>query len=302
MPLDGQMRAMIDSQRNTAIAVSHDRRRVDEWQLALASAGIDSRLDWSTSGYVVLVRADDRAHADAMLTAFEAENPPPAPRKRESLIDGESSLAAVIVAVLLCAFFVVTGSRDAGPYWFDRGGADGARIAGGQLWRVVTALTLHADFAHVVSNAITLVIFGGALCSLVGPGVGLWVMLLSGALGNWCTALLRGPHYGAVGASTAVFGGLGALASIQLVRRREGAPISAWRAAAPMAAGLALLGFLGTAPESDVLAHLFGFTIGAGLGFAVVRMSAVRDRRRLQRALTAAAAAVVALSWALAVT
>ena len=158
-------------------------------------------------------------------------------------------------------------------------------------------------FSHVVSNAITLIIFGGALCGLVGPGIGIWVMLLSGALGNWVTALLRGPHHSAVGASTAVFGGLGALAAIQLVRRRHGAPISAWRAAAPMAAGLGLLGFLGTAPEADVLAHLFGFIIGvAAWVFVVVSMRALRERPGVQAALTVAAAGVIAASWGLAIT
>jgi rhomboid protease GluP len=295
------MQPMLDSRRSAALGVTPDRGRADEWQLALASAGIDSRLDWSTSGYVVLVRPDDRAHAHAVLSAFEAENPRPAPAPPQSSTPG-TSRAALLVAVLLCGFFVVTGPRDAGEYWFDRGAADAARIAAGEPWRVVTALTLHADFLHIISNAITLVIFGSALCGLVGPGVGISVMLLSGAMGNWLTALLRGPHHNAVGASTAVFGGLGALATIQLVRRRAGAPISTWRAAAPLAAGLGLLGFLGTAPQADVLAHLFGFVVGAGLGLVVVRLGDIRERALLQTGLAVATAAIVAASWVLAIT
>ena len=282
------------------LRVSPNRRRAEEWQLALVSAGIGSRIDWTTRGYVLLVRSVERAQADAVVTAFEAENPP-RPVLLSERRDAPGSRAAIVAAVLLCAFFVVTGPSDAEPYWFERGAADARRIAGGELWRVVTALTLHADFPHILSNAATLVIFGTALCGLVGAGIGIWLMLLSGAAGNWLTALLRGAPHSAVGASTGVFGGLGALAAIQLVRRRQGAAVSAWRAVAPMAAGLALLGFLGTAPQSDVLAHLFGFGIGAGLGLLAVRLEHLRERAPLQVALAAAAAAVVVACWLLAV-
>ena len=277
------------------LRLSVNRRRVDEWQLALISAGIDSRIDWTTGGYVLLVRAGDRAAADDVVAAFDAENPPRPPRLSDRR-ELPASRAAIIVAVLLCAFFVVTGSRDAGPYWFEHGEADAARIAAGERWRVVTALTLHADFGHILSNAATLMIFGSALCGLVGAGIGIWVMLLAGGLGNWLTALLRGPPHSAVGASTAIFGGLGALAAIQLLRRRHGA-VSTWRAVAPMAAGLGLLAFLGTAPQSDVLAHLFGFAIGAGLGPFAVGLGGLGESQRVQAALVAAAAAVVLGCW-----
>ena len=146
----------------------------------------------------------------------------------------------------------------------------------------------------------SMIIFGSALFGLVGAGAGVWLMLISGAAGNWLTATLHGASHRAVGASTAIFGSLGALAAIQLVRRRRGAPISAWRAAAPMAAGLALLGFLGTSPDSDVLAHLFGFAIGAVLGALVVFVPNLREHRRLQAVLAFTAAAVVVGCWLMA--
>jgi membrane associated rhomboid family serine protease len=178
--------------------------------------------------------------------------------------------------------------------------ANASRIAAGELWRTVTALTLHADVPHIASNTLTLVIFGTALCSAVGAGTGVWVMLASGALGNWLTAVLRGAPHSALGASTGIFGSVGALAALQLVRRWRGTPIPLWRASAPIAAGLALLAVLGTSPESDVLAHLFGFAVGAGLGLVALRLQRFRRRRAVQAALCLSAALAVVVCWSFA--
>jgi len=291
---------MASSEVGPPVRVSPDRRRADDWALALASAGIESHLNWTLQGYALTVPEADRQRAYAVLDAFDDENRRPVTRLSDRVQPGRS-YAALAITVLLCAFFVVTGPREADRYWFMRGGAIASRIGAGEWWRTVTALTLHADFLHVLSNAVTVLIFGGALCSVVGAGVGVWLMLVSGAAGNWITALVRGPPHSAVGASTAVFGAVGSLAAIQLVRRRQGAPVAWWRVWAPIAAGLALLGFLGTAPESDVLAHLFGFAVGAVLGVSATRAQTLRQRTGLQTALSVAALLVVIACWLLAV-
>jgi membrane associated rhomboid family serine protease len=291
---------MADLEVSQALRVTPDRRRADDWALALASAGIDSRIDQAPGGWTVSVRGRDLGRAHAVLDAFEDENPPRSAPPPEP-IAARTAYGAVVVAVLLCAFFVVTGPRQADRYWFERGGAMASRIAAGELWRTVTALTLHADFPHILTNAATLVLFGTSLCGLVGTGVAMWLMLLSGAGGNWLTAMLRGAPHSAVGASTAIFGAVGGLAAIEMVRRRRGEPVSVWRAWAPIAAGLGLLGFLGTSPQSDVLAHLFGFAVGAALGVVAVRAQPGRDRAGVQAVLSIAALLVVIACWLLAV-
>jgi membrane associated rhomboid family serine protease len=290
---------MADLLVSQPLRITLDRRRADDWALALASAGIDSRLDQSSNGYTVIVRESDWSRANAVVAAFEAENPPrPMPAASPGI--EQTSYGAAVVAVLLCAFFVVTGPRGGEPYWFERGAAVASRIAAGEIWRTVTALTLHADFPHILTNAATLVLFGTSLCGLIGAGSAVWLMLISGAAGNWLTAALHGAPHSAVGASTGIFGGIGGLAALELMRRRRGAAVSAWRAWAPIAAGLALLGFLGTSPQSDVLAHLFGFAVGALLGVSAFELQSLRDRRGLQLALCAGAALTVAACWWLA--
>jgi membrane associated rhomboid family serine protease len=279
------------------LRVTLDQRRADDWALALASAGIDSRIDASAAGYRLLVPAAERIRADFVLDAFDAENLPPPVHEPEEFDTDGFSRAAFVVAALLCIAFVVTGPGEWNGIWFTRGAATAWRISQGEVWRAVTALTLHANFPHLVANAATLMIFGTALCGLVGAGVGIWVLLLAGTAGNWITALLHGSAHNAIGASTAIFGGIGALAAIQLIRRRRGARVSAWKAWAPLAAGLGLLGFLGTGPQSDVLAHLFGFAIGALLGPPALRAAAWRERHTLQLALSIAAGAAVVACW-----
>ena len=62
--------------------------------------------------------------------------------------------------------------------------ADADRILRGEWFRVVTALSLHADLSHALGNAIV----GGLLLSALGRRIGTaaaaWITLLSGAAGN----------------------------------------------------------------------------------------------------------------------
>jgi membrane associated rhomboid family serine protease len=180
------------------------------------------------------------------------------------------------------------------------GGAAAALIREGEVWRTITALTLHANIAHVTANAVAGAIFGTALMRIVGPGLGIVLLLLSGAGGNLITALVRSSHHVAVGASTSIFGVVGTLAGIQLTHRRRASP-SQWRAWAPLAAGMALLAWLGTGAESDVLAHGFGFLVGAALGVALPRFVPRPPAARAQHALILCAALIVAASWILAI-
>jgi membrane associated rhomboid family serine protease len=149
--------------------------------------------------------------------------------------------------------------------WFERGSADADRILGGELWRTVTALTLHADIVHVLSNAIAAAIFLGAVYSMLGVGLGSALVLVAGAGGNLANALLHGSSHVSVGASTAIFAAVGLLGSFGMIRRRRATPRR--RAWLPVAAALALLAMLGTGGQRvDVLAHLFGFLLGGVLG------------------------------------
>ncbi|MDX2166931.1 MAG: rhomboid family intramembrane serine protease [Deltaproteobacteria bacterium] len=281
------------SNDETPLRDTPNRARADEWVLTLTALDIAARVDWAPQhGFVVMVAAEDAARAGEALDAYDRETAPRPPRP--PVPEYGPTLAAIVATVVICAVFVVTGPRDSGHAWFIAGSSNAVRIADGQWWRPVTALFLHADFPHVLSNAIVLSIFGTALCRLVGPGVGLALILSSGAAGNLLNYAWRGAPHDAIGASTAIFGGLGALAAIRAVQLWRGAIASAWRAFAPVAAGLALLGMLGSSERSDVLAHLFGFGAGVVLGGAAQLALPVPPARGWQHILVGLTVAIVA--------
>jgi membrane associated rhomboid family serine protease len=221
--------------------------------------------------------------AEATLAAWASENArreePPPPHYGPSRVPAVAALA-------LLAFGAVALLDPALP-WVARGGADAARIVGGEWWRTATALTLHADAGHVGANAIALGLLLWALARRLGPAAAAWLALAAGIAGNAATALAwRGDHV-SVGASTAVFGALGALAALHAPRRR------AW---VVLGAGVALLGLVGTGERADLLAHLFGFLAGVAEGWALRRASPPR-RSPAQPALAAAAAVPLAVAW-----
>jgi rhomboid protease GluP len=274
----------------TAVRVTPDRRRADEWAVVLAAAGIPHWQRHRLDGWALLVPADDAATALATLAAYDEEN---------ARDDGGAvapsrppTITGAVVALLLIGFFAITGSRAGRSAWFEHGSADAARMLAGEWWRAVTALTLHADAPHLAGNALACALLITAVCRQLGPGLGLGLLLVAGAGGNALTALAHGGGHVSVGASTATFGALGVLAALRIATpRRLGR-----RTWVVVAASLALLALLGTGPDADILAHLFGLLVGAGLGLATA-LTAPRVHPALDWLLLAAAPVTVAVAW-----
>ena len=282
---------MLDDVRVVARTAPHERL-VRDWALVLMAVGIECAVERHGDGWDLVVDPLDAERAAEALAAYEAETPvrTPAPVPRE---DYGRTWAGVVMAILLVAAARVAGPLATGSRLFQAGEARAEAILGGEPWRVVTALTLHTDVSHLVSNLASGALVATALCMIVGPGVGAWLLLASGAAGNWITAFVHGTAHRAVGASTAIFGGIGALVGLSIVRRRR-------RAWVPLAAGLALLGLLGTSEKSDLLAHFFGFATGVAGGLGTAPLPTLRSRPA-QFALALLALAAVGGCWWLAI-
>ena len=277
-------------------------RRVRRWALVLDARKVPCRIESGGMGWRLLVPADYFALARNELRLFEMENrdwPPPEPPASPLV---ENTLATLSVLILLATFYNLTrldislvGHNPVD--WTDLGKAHAGRIMAGEWWRLVTALTLHADLLHLVSNLALGGLFIVWLCRDLGSGLAWSLLLGSGILGNLANAWLQTSDHSSVGASTLVFGAVGVLAALSLVRYRRHRK-KRW--ALPVAAALALLALLGTeGKNTDLGAHLFGFGFGIGLGLTAEYLAGRYGRpgRRLNALLALASAMVVVAAW-----
>jgi lysophospholipid acyltransferase (LPLAT)-like uncharacterized protein/membrane associated rhomboid family serine protease len=274
------------------------RERADEWALVLAAEGLHPRVSRAAEGHLLSVPGPEAERAARALAAWERENPAaPRPPPPAAPAGGPSSWrVAIVVSTALVGFFRLTGPSREHSSWFQIGASDADRVLSGELWRVVTALTLHADLAHVLSNALAGAFFLTLLGRSVGPGLALALSVTAGATGNLANMLLHGGDHATVGASTALFGSLGVLAGLGVGDfRRRGAPTR--RVWLPIGAGLALVAMLGTSERADIWAHVLGLLCGALLGVLVGRERPWRPGPWGQWALGLATLALVLGSW-----
>jgi len=289
---------------DAAAAGPLSERRAHLWALVLEARYLPCRIEQSGRSWQLLVPAGEFAAARDELRLFVEENrnwPPAAPAERPVV---ENTLVTLSVLVLLASFYNLTQldlPLFGHPHldWFDLGIADAGKILSGQWWRLITALTLHADLFHLFGNLAIGGVFIVCLCRELGSGLAWSLLLGSGLLGNLANAWLHSADHRSVGASTAVFGAIGILAALSLMRNRHQL-LRRWLL--PFAAAVALLALLGTeGKQTDLGAHLFGFLFGIGLGLPAGYLLGRHGRPgRLLNALLALASAmtVVAAWWA----
>jgi membrane associated rhomboid family serine protease len=283
-----------------SLRVTDDYKLAEEWELVLLAQGLSPGLRPDRNGVVLTVPQDEIESARAALLAYERENPTNLADRSEPLSSASSLAGSALAGILILVFFSVTIVSNPAMSWFERGSADARQILHGELWRTATALTLHADVAHAVSNAIAVALFLGALSNVLGMGLGCALILLAGAGGNLANAFLHGSPHVSVGASTSVFGAVGALCGLGVVIRRRKA-VGRRRAWLPIAAALALLGMLGTGGDRvDVWAHLLGLLVGCALGVVIALIAPHPPGSRFQWACGGAAVSVLIYCWLLA--
>jgi len=249
------------------VRASPDRGQAEAWTLVLEAMQIPHRVVPTEVGFAVMVPPRMLVPAIAALDAQDREAAEGPPREIAPPDHGPSYIG-VAMAITMIAFFVVSGPRSGADVqgWFRQGSAVAyAIVHDHEVWRAVTALTLHADSMHVAGNAVASLVFVTALGRWLGPGLALLATLFAGAAGNLFTAYVYSNSHNSVGASTSTFGALGVLGGLQFVRRFRDASIGRLRRALlGIAAALGLLAMLGMDERSDVVAH------AAGIGFGIL--------------------------------
>jgi rhomboid protease GluP len=264
---------------------ARSRRAAMDWSLVLASQGIEHTIDSVEDAWALLVSDVDAERANAAIQAYEQENTTVWRQEVKwtgLLFDWRSVFWWMFVGAL---FFLC----EARPAVRDLGAFDSARFLQGEWWRAITAVSLHANGAHLALNAATGLVLLGMAMGFYGAGRGLLLSLLCGAGANACEAFLSSGSYVGLGASGMVMASLGLLAAQSVFESHTSA--REWAGRGVIAAAL-LFALLGLDMNSDVLAHFLGFVNGIVAGIAMCLI----DRRFRPRPIADAVAAIIAAS------
>ncbi len=302
MPVDQELPAWVELRRTT------DRRIGQNLALVLQAMQIEHGMFQQGAQMILVVRPQDAERAGDECERYERENLNWPPRGESVGSLSEGLIGAFGWVAILSVMEILVRLQTLGLDWRGQGRGLASAERNGEIWRAVTGLSLHVDLAHFLSN----LFFGAVLvmltCELIGAGVGLTLVVISGALGNLANAFLRTGEHASVGASTAVFAALGLLVAYQW-RRRHQLRQNAFRRFAPLFAGGFLLASMGLTPDTsehaaravDYGAHGTGFALGAIVGVALSLFS-VRQLAdaRLQTSALVLAPALFAAAWWLA--
>ena len=131
-----------------------------------------------------------------------------------------SSLLLLTTGVFLSMLLVRGFNYESVQTVYDFGGVLGAEIQvdPSQSWRLLAAMFVHIGLQHFVLNMVTLYFIGRIAEDLFGSKPFLALYLLSGLMGN-LFVLVFSPEVVAAGASTALFGIFGAIASLRFIAR-----------------------------------------------------------------------------------
>jgi rhomboid protease GluP len=251
--------------QSTASTISA-RSRVEamDCSLALISQGIESTIERGENnvGWFVLVAPEDYELALETIRLYRLENRGWGLRREVFQPGLLFDWLSVGWVALVCTLFWINATR---VDLETPGVLDTLAVSHGQWWRLFTAVWLHADVAHLASNATFGVVLLGLSMGRYGAGVALVSAYLAGVGGNLLSWLAASqPHLG-LGASGMVMGCLGLLA-IQ--------SISIWSKTLRLGkdflvglfGGVMLFVLVGVAPGTDVVAHFGGFVAGLVLG------------------------------------
>jgi rhomboid protease GluP len=178
-----------------------------------------------------------------------------------------------------------------------------ALVRAGEWWRLVTAAFLHGGFLHIFINGLTLIMVGQIVERITGPWRLVIIYVVSCVVGAATSAMASRSGI-SVGASTGIFGILGALAVCNWFYRRELAfgfkqPVDLWVFNLALNAALPVL-----FPLIDIWAHVGGFVAGGLTALALIapypQLVYNRPTGPLVRAVAVALVGVSALAIAMA--
>ena len=140
-------------------------------------------------------------------------------------------------------------------------------LVGGEYWRLLSSMFLHAGLLHLAFNAYALWIFGQEVERDIGSVPMLTLFLVTGVFAGAVSYALAPGFIVAVGASGAIFGVLGAYIAYNWRRRQLAMAQARVRGAITLLVINLVIGF--SVPSIDWRAHVGGLVAGLVAGWAV---------------------------------
>ena len=285
------------------IGVYASSRKAHEAGLAVLAAGRSYRVDRKGKDFALVVSKEHFEMLRREVRIAEIRNrfwPPP------SLDLPNQSISKLPTAVAVLALCLTFYFQQEFRGLTDLGMNSSQAVAGGQWWRLVTAICLHADIGHLAGNLLGIVVFAHLCCRYMGNGLAWLMILCSATLANLTNVGMHwGEVYRSLGASTAVFAALGLLTGFPIgsyFRSRE--PILSRDWLIPFLGGCFLFAWMGGGEfPTDVAGHLWSFAYGL-ISAVIIAATAVYTKlnHRHQSLGLFVVGSVVAVCWILALT
>lgn len=282
---------------------SPQRNRCLEARVVLEAAGIAPATEYEDGHWQLVVIANDVPTAIHELDAYRREQEHDVPKKRRRIpVFFGAGLGVLAYVAIMVAVGVVSSTENSQPLWRAAGRMHAGDALSGELYRAVTALTLHVDLGHLISNLAFGSVFGFLVGRILGGGIGWLTIVSAGAIGNLMNAMAQAPDHASIGASTAVFAALGVMVA-HAMRPAEDIQERRLQRWSPLIGGLIMLGMTGTGDErTDVGAHFAGFIAGLAMGWFACRLPEKSlANPSVQIAAGAATVVIVIAAWCFAI-
>jgi len=280
----------------TAIRINLSKDDAKTYRLVLSSSGISNHTTKDKTGWKIWVADGDGEKAKTAIEQYLEENEGSGDDVEHSHYPYQRTYTGIWVAILLLAVYIAIDRSRQNIYFVNTYGSAAFQILHGELYRSVTSLMLHGGTLHIAGNMAGIAIFGSAVCSVMGLGVGWLLILGSGIVGNLANALLYESGHVSIGASTSIFGAIGILSAYQFFKHLRQTGIK-FQAFLPLGGGLALLGILGASETTDLMAHLFGFLAGITLGSIYTLVVSRTLSYKYQAGALLAVCLILAAAW-----
>ena len=176
---------------SVAVRTGLSKAEADALALLFASMGLGSRLQaHSADSFTVLVPPEQLERANELLAEEYPEVlRPDDPEKDQAVLDSSPEQLGVVVAITaacLAAFFFTHGGLDpvGRARMVEMGAITWSLVEAGEYWRLLSAVFLHFDLGHIMSNMVMLWILGPHLAREMKAWPFLLTFVVAGIAGN----------------------------------------------------------------------------------------------------------------------